>query len=570
MLGSKPAYLLETFGMKQIFLSLISLLALAAPCAAQVDWGKYSQSFPNGSLDKPATIALITAVKKPNDSFWGGASAASLASNLSADTAFQRSRPSDFIAKAAFDTAKAQFFLHGVNTKNAGDYQFRVIEGDNKIILPWGPVNKFTDAKLNTSAGLPQMAYLGGYKAPLLSKIIVDVRKKGSDKIIATAVVTWQYVKPSIVDVYAPGDLNIFLKRLSGAWRIKQNEKSLWQRQNPEDIFGREPNPPRKLIVDPADNNLVFYLDADIYNKEQIEYEVIKNNNVITPWKINDFDNSFVWLRGLAPGDYILKIRYNLQRQHVTSVAFEIKTPWYESTIFGIIVGILSASFICVIILFIVIINQRQKAKGEFAKKTKLQLELKAIYAQLNPHFVFNALSSIQGLINKQDIAGANNYLSDFAKLMRESLASNNKEQIPLKQEIEILDTYLKLEQLRFGFKYEIKVGEHIGLYETEIPTLLLQPIVENAVKHGVSSLQDKGRITISFIREDNMMLVSIMDNGPGFTGTENKNGFGLKLTRDRITLLNELTNEQLIALTINQNKTDGTEFQLKFTNWFL
>ena len=556
--------------MKRIILSLISVLALAAHGVAQVDWGKYSQTFPTGSMDKVSTVALINAIKKPNDSFWGTIPATLLTSRLKADTEFQRLRPLDFITDAAFDTAKAQFFLHGVNPANAGDYQFRVIEGDNKVILPWGGINMFTNTKLIASAGLPKMAYLGGYKAPLGSKIIVDVRKKGSDKIIATSVVAWQNIKPAIEDVYAPGDMNIFLKRLSGAWRVKQNEKSLWQRQNPVDIFGREPDPPRKLMVDPTDNNLVFYLDADIYNKEQIEYEVSRNNEVITPWRINDFDNCFVWLRGLAPGDYVLKIRYNLQRQHVTSVAFEIMTPWYESNTFRIIAGILAASFFGFVLLLIININQRQKTKGELAKKTKLQLELKAIYAQLNPHFVFNALSSIQGLINKQDVEGANNYLSDFAKLMRESLTSNNKEQIPLKQEIEILDTYLKLEQLRFGFKYEINVDEHIGLYETEIPTLLLQPIVENAVKHGVSSLQDKGRITISFIREENKMLVSITDNGPGFASSENKNGFGLKLTRDRIKLLNELTNEQPILLEINQNKTNGTEFQIKFTNWFL
>lgn len=556
--------------MKRIILSLISVLALADHGVAQVDWGKYSQTFPSGSMDKASIVALITAVKKPNDSFWGSIPATLLESRLKIDTGFQRSRPSDFIAKAAFDTAKAQFFLHGVNPGNAGDYQFRVTEGDNRVIVPWGQINKFTNAKLIASAGLPQMAYLGGYKAPLGSKIIVDVRKKGSDKIVATSVVAWQNIQPAIVDVYAPGDLNIFLKRLSGAWRIKQNEKSLWQRQNPVDVFGREPDPPKKLMVDPADNNLVFYLDADIYNREQIEYEVSRNNAVITSWRINDFDNSFVWLRGLAPGDYMLKMRYNLQRQHVTSVAFEIKTPWYESNTFRIIAGILAASFFGFVLLLIININQRQKMKGELAKKTKLQLELKAIYAQLNPHFVFNALSSIQGLINKQDIEGANNYLSDFAKLMRESLASSNKEQIPLKQEIEILDTYLKLEQMRFGFKYEINADEHIGLYETEIPILLLQPIVENAVKHGVSSLQDKGRITICFAREDNMMLVSITDNGPGFTGSESKQGFGLKLTRDRIKLLNELTNGQPIQLVINQNKTHGTEFQFKFTNWFL
>lgn len=549
---------------------IASALALVVPAKAQVDWGLYSQTFPNGTMDKSSMVALITATKKPNDSFWSNFPGAILASKLKADTAFQKSRPDDIIVVAAFDTANAQFFLHGVNRHNAAEYQFRVTEGSNQIVVPWSPVNHFTDAKLNASAGEAEMAYLGGYHAPIGSRIIVDVKKAGSNKIIQTSVVEWRYLKPALADVYAPGDLNIFLKRLNGAWRLKENDKSLWQRQNPADVFGRMLNPPKKLMVEPADNNLIFYLDADIYSKNQIEYEVVKNGKVTTPWKINDFDNNFVWIKELTPGDYVLKIRYNIQRDHVTQVAFEIKTPWYESDAFRIIALILSITFIGFVIVFIINVDQRRKAKEELAKKTKLQLELRAIYSQLNPHFIFNALSSIQGLINKQDVKGANQYLSDFAKLMRESLASSNKAQIPLRQEIEILDTYLKLEQLRFGFRYEINADEHIGLYETEIPTLLLQPIVENAVKHGVSSLQDKGRVSIEFVREGNTMLVSVRDNGTGFIENENKNGFGLKLTRDRIQLLNELTKEQSILLEIGSNKTDGTKFQLTFINWFL
>ena len=543
---------------------------MATPVRAQVDWGLYSQTFPNGAMGKSPTVALITATKRPNDSFWSNFNGGILARGLKADTAFQKSRPDDIIAVTAFDTANAQFFLHGVNRRNAVAYQFRVTEGSNKIVVPWSAVTKFTDAKLNASAGEPEMAYLGGYRAPIGSRIIVDVKRSSTNNIIQTAVVEWKYLKPLLVDVYAPGDLNIFLKRLNGAWRLKDNDKSLWQRQNPQDIFGRRPNPPRKLMVEPGDNNLIFYLDANIYSKDQIEYEVVRNNEVITPWRINDFDNNFVWLRALASGDYVLKIRYNMQRDHVTQIAFEIKTPWYESNTFRIIALVLAITFVGFVIVFIININQRQKAKKELAKKTKLQLELKAIYAQLNPHFIFNALSSIQGLVNKQDVKGANQYLSDFAKLMRESLASSNKAQIPLKQEIEILDTYLKLEQLRFGFRYKINVDEHIGPYETEIPTLLLQPIVENAVKHGVSPLQDKGSVSIDFVREGNTMLVSVRDNGNGFIKNENKKGYGLKLTRDRIQLLNELIKEQSVLLEINPNKTEGTEFQIKFINWFL
>jgi LytS/YehU family sensor histidine kinase len=214
-------------------------------------------------------------------------------------------------------------------------------------------------------------------------------------------------------------------------------------------------------------------------------------------------------------------------------------------------------------------LRQKHKAKEELAKKEKLQLELKSIYAQLNPHFVFNALSSIQGLINKQDIEGANVYLSDFARLMRDSMTNNNKEQTSLNEEIITLGTYLKLEQLRFGFKYDIATND-VNIYETEIPSLLLQPLIENAVKHGVSSLKEDGVVNLVFSKTNNDMIVEIQDNGEGFVINEVENGYGLKLTRDRIKLLNQLMNGQSIELYIKGNTPSGTIVSLQFKNWFL
>lgn len=199
----------------------------------------------------------------------------------------------------------------------------------------------------------------------------------------------------------------------------------------------------------------------------------------------------------------------------------------------------------------------------------KLQLELKTIYAQLNPHFVFNALSSIQGLINQQDIQGANNYLSDFARLMRESLTNSNKEEISLHEEIRGLETYLKLEQLRFGFAYQISLDDSIQRYDSSIPALLLQPLVENAVKHGVSTLGKDGRVDIHFDRNGDTMIVRIADNGKGFLSETPSTGFGLKVTRDRIKLMNELNRSQPIQLEITPRSPLGTEIILRFNHWF-
>jgi LytS/YehU family sensor histidine kinase len=110
-------------------------------------------------------------------------------------------------------------------------------------------------------------------------------------------------------------------------------------------------------------------------------------------------------------------------------------------------------------------------------------------------------LSSIQGLVNQQDFKGANEYLTDFAQLIRSLLINNAKAETPLQREIYTLETYLKLEKLRFGFSYSIEIDENIDLSAISIPSLLWQPLVENAVKHGVAMLEASGRINILFIK---------------------------------------------------------------------
>ncbi|SHN25037.1 sensor histidine kinase [Mucilaginibacter sp. OK098] len=558
--------------MKKISLLLLLLIALAKPTKAQFNYSLYSQSYPNGTTDKASNLGIITAVYETNDSFWIMNPGDGLFTSLSHSAAFQKGRPHNFTAITTFDTAKAQFLLHGVNKTNAPEYEFRVTDGDNKVIEPWGAITKFTDYSVGAVSGMPQMAYLGGYRTSIGNKVIIDVRKKGSDKIVATSVVAWPAIKPVVGEIYTANELDLFFKRLSRPWSYRATDEEIgrWKKHYTVDQLDPQTLRPKKLILEPTDNNLIFYLLADIYNRKQVEYQLEKNGEVFIPWKVNDFDNQFVWLKNLTPGQYLLKMRYNVQRQNVTSYPFEVKTPWYQSTLFKIIAGILICAFMGFILFLIMHIKQKQKADRELAKKTKLQLELKSIYAQLNPHFIFNALSSIQGLINKQDIKGANIYLSDFAKLMRESLNNSNKDQTSLDKEILTLETYLKLEQLRFGFKYEIHIDKEINIYETEIPSLLLQPMVENAVKHGVSALQEKGLVSIGFAKQQNNMAVTIKDNGEGFLANVNSKGFGLKLTQDRIKLLNEFTKDQPVTFEVKKNVPTGAKIELTFKNWFL
>jgi len=196
-------------------------------------------------------------------------------------------------------------------------------------------------------------------------------------------------------------------------------------------------------------------------------------------------------------------------------------------------------------------------------------MELQVIRTQLNPHFIFNALSSIQGLINKQDVSGANNYLTEFSMLLRNTLNNIELEQLPLEKEIEILKTYLNLEQLRFNFHYGLEVDENINRYETEIPSLLLQPLLENAVKHGIANLKNTGKLMVSFKHAGNDMIVSVKDNSKGFDPGMETTGYGLKLTCKRIELLNNMLKGRKISLNIYSDQSSFTENVLTFINWF-
>ncbi|HJY13489.1 MAG TPA: histidine kinase, partial [Flavobacterium sp.] len=123
--------------------------------------------------------------------------------------------------------------------------------------------------------------------------------------------------------------------------------------------------------------------------------------------------------------------------------------------------------------------------------------------------------------MNKNEIDNANKYLSKFARLTRNVL--DDKELISLTQERTLLDDYLQMEQLRFGFKYEINCSENLDLDNIEIPSMLLQPFVENAVKHGISQKATDGRIDITFIKQSNDLVLTVTDNGNGFD-TQKKN----------------------------------------------
>lgn len=472
-----------------------------------------------------------------------------------------------FYPRPVFDSSGIVVTVNGINKQNADNYQFRVVENKIKEIIPWRTVTLFCEPYLysekNDGTEETEVAYLGKFRTSFGNSLTFEARKKDSLNILASLSAIWINRKPEVLGVFSGSDMKSFLSVFKRQW---QEDNSL--RLTPQERAEKDSKLVLRKKFTSNENDLIFYLDDKVQSKEIIEFKVISGEKS-SGWKASDFDLNLVWLKNLSPGKHRLQLRYSLQRHNISEYEFTIEAAWHQTATFKIILAILGFGLVGFIVLLFRSRKQKQNLVTEQLQKQQVQTELKAIHSQFNPHFVFNALSSIQALITKNDLERANKYLSEFSMLLRDSLKNSGKEMVSLVLEIKMLDSYLRLEQLRFGFNYTIDVDESIDQNAIEIPVLLLQPLIENAVKHGISRLYGKGLLAISFKGSIHDMVVTISDNGSGYNTDEVSGGFGLKLTRERIELLNKMLKDQSIGLSVTSSPK-GTDVKLFFKNWLL
>lgn len=476
-----------------------------------------------------------------------------------------------YLSINTYDSSPVELLAPLLTRINASRYEFRVIHhaGEN---VAWKEIVSFTKDDLGYDLLKKGIGELGVYSTGWDNYLVAELRKKGSDTLLSVVSIYWKQVHPSILNIYTSDELNEFLLKFKqlGNTMLTKEDREKWKAKYPERDLDSSSGLPKRLVLQAPVNGIIFYLNGTVYKKEGIEYQLTHDGKVVRDWNPNDLDNNLIWLNNLSPGNYILRFRYSGQRQNVSDYPFQIRPAWHQTTFFKIIFGGLIVAFFCFIAVVFQLRKQRQKFAKEELKKERLGYELKAIYAQLNPHFVFNALSSIQSLIGKRNYSEANLYLSKFSDLMRATLTGSEKEFITIDKEIEILKTYLSLEQLRFGFQYVVEISDDIRPSETEIPFLLIQPTLENAVKHGVSSKGEQGQVRVNFERQGSRMLVSVIDNGDGFRENGQTHGFGIRLTRNRIEILNKLPGGRTITLSVLSEAGKGTCVNFLFNNWFL
>ncbi|MFM9910383.1 MAG: sensor histidine kinase, partial [Chitinophagaceae bacterium] len=532
-----------------------------------INWFNYATSY--AGVDEPAKPTIVTAIPYNGvytyfDNTWKP-------QRITIDSSLFNFNPGlidNSLQFSTYDSSDVYFLAPGIYSNNAINYEYRIILNGQTVVKPWTAITRFADNSFQLNNFKKGMAFLGGYKTTWNNLLIAQIRNKTVDSILSFSAVTWEEIKPALLNIYPSGELNGFLARLKKSWdnSLTREEQKKWQSVYSKEEIDPFTHLPKKLILPGSNNNIIFYLQGDIYKKEALEYQLEKDSKIKTKWKSNDFDNNLIWLQNLSPGEYLLNIRYGSQRHNTISYPFRIKPFWYQRPVTRMIFVILAG------LLFFLIYRlwkQKQITRSEKLKKEKLHTQLKSLRAQLNPHFVFNALGSIQGLINNNQIDNANHYLTEFSSLLRESLKNKDAENVPLSEEVKLLETYLSLEQLRFHFKYTISVQDSLPANEIEIPSLLIQPLVENAIKHGAGPLYEKGVVEIHFSINKSDFRISIVDNGSGYAASSPSNGFGINLVKERIMLLNESLSNQKIHLSFESNKINHTSVQLIFENWF-
>jgi len=341
------------------------------------------------------------------------------------------------------------------------------------------------------------------------------------------------------------------------------------------------------LFNQPKDSLLFINKPFFDYNQNYISFHFNRNNYTNADKDIYHYrlkglsdnwiqtQNSYIDYFNLPDGNYTFEIKcYNTNTKLFSNTAqysFVIRKAWWYSYWFYsgvlLLIGVVIWAYLSIKLKKI---NRDAKKTNEINKKIA-EIEMKALQSQMNPHFVFNALNSIQNFVLNGSIDDTLTYMSHFSILLRGTLNYASEKRITIEQEIEFLSHYIALEQMRFkqpekeAFSIEFIVDVDIYTNDKIMPPMLLQPIIENAIKHGEIHLQEKGTIIIEFKQFDEILYCSVTDNGIGIEASSTKKqkhhqSKAISIIKDRIQLM---SNSDDYGLEI-ENLTPGTKIILR------
>lgn len=301
----------------------------------------------------------------------------------------------------------------------------------------------------------------------------------------------------------------------------------------------------QRIELDYDENYFSFeYTALDFSNPDFVQY-AYKLENADKEWIYVDAGNRIAKYTNIDPGQYRFRVTASngdgTWNENGVFVDIVIKPPYWK-TIWFILLEVL-----VLVLVVIFIIKYREK---KISERNQFQLlEQKLLRSQMNPHFIFNSLSSIQSFIFENNPIEAGSYLSRFAELIRSILYNSREEFITLEKEVKTLKNYIELQQLRYNdkFDYILDVDPLIEADMIKIPPMLAQPFIENAIEHGIKHLKDKGFISVSYtlMREKGSVLLLVEDNGIGIEGSKKRKG---KTTKNHTSLATIIANERIAA----------------------
>jgi hypothetical protein len=344
---------------------------------------------------------------------------------------------------------------------------------------------------------------------------------------------------------------------------IKFNPKKLLQSNSPDIktffseaatenktlLFNTSGNNEKKITLTPNEN--IFSVDFAVLNFDNAESNryFYKLEDAMNEWKEND--NGHLIFYNLPPGNYTLYIqganKYGKRFTGEDELRIEVQPHWWQTLSFKLLV-----IFAAVILAATLILRRFQQVRKAAELKQKIaETEMIALRAQMNPHFIFNCLNSIDNLIQTNEKEKATTYLAKFAKLIRAILENSKHNTVPCWKDLETLKLYLELEELRWGKKisYHVNIVPEISQGDYKVPPMIIQPYVENAIHHGLLNKENGSRhLLIEVKTEKNYINYLIEDNGIGrkkameykLLNKSTHQSMGLDITKDRINLINQ------------------------------
>ena len=378
---------------------------------------------------------------------------------------------------------------------------------------------------------------------PLLSTVLIQL----SDGKIA-------YVPRAGLSIFEPGEMRSnteipkpYIRRISMGDSILA-----------EDVFF-----PDKEYTFPYRNSNIS-IECSALGFSQTEYARFQYKVDDSEWR--EIDNRRLQLNNVAPGSYNYAFKV-INADGLSSIpltwAVEIQRPWWRTLWFYILSGLF------IIAIAWISLKARDRRKERIQNKQRemeiliASLESQALRNQMNPHFLFNIFNNIQELILTGDTQRAYTYTTKFSKLLRTILEYSDKDEITINQEVAFLKLYLELESLRFDEVFSYKINVEEGIDFLHLPAFMVQPLVENSIRHGLLPKEGEKHVGINFSINNDMLLCIVSDNGNGLQSdpevqNSDDRNHALQLIRDRLKLIDSA------SITVKNNQKGGVTSMLK------